>query len=129
MNISKFLSKVIGLYLIIVSIAMLVNMPQFLIYVIKLINDAQSMFVAGFVTLILGLLMVVSHNIWQWHWRVIITIFSWLILIKGASIVIYPEFIDHLSLLFVQNLKIAYIAAGFDLALGILLSYFGFKRS
>jgi len=128
MDISKFLSKVIGIYLIIVSLAMLINMHQFISYVNSLISDTPVLFVTGVFTLILGLFMVVSHNIWQWNWRVIITIFSWIALLKGASIVLCPQFIDKTTLLFVQNINIAYIAAGFDLIIGILLSYFGFKR-
>lgn len=70
MDISKFLSKVIGIYLIVVAIAMFVNTHQFMIDVNSLINDAPLMFVTGFFTLILGLLMVVSHNVWQGNWRI-----------------------------------------------------------
>src|SRR5437867_102293 len=110
MDVSKFLSKVIGVYLIIISIVMFVNMPQFITYVKSLINDTSLLFVTGFFTLILGLLMVVSHNIWQWNWRVIVTIFAWIVLLKGASIILYPQFIDKTTLLFTQNMNIAYIA-------------------
>lgn len=129
MAVSKFLSKVIGIYLIIVSIALLVNMQQFINLVNTLINDAPLMFVSGFFTLILGILMVVSHNIWQWNWRVLITIISWLTLFKGASIVLYPQFIDSMTILFVGSMNIAYIAAGMDLVLGVVLCYFGFRHT
>jgi hypothetical protein len=128
MNVSKFLSKVIGIYLIIISIAMLTNMDQFIHYVSNLINDVPLMFVTGFFTLILGILMVVGHNIWQWNWRILITIIAWLTLLKGASIIFYPQFIDKTTILFLKNINIAYVAAGFDFVLGILLSYFGFKK-
>lgn len=128
MDVSKFLSKAIGIYLIIVSIAMLVNMHQFTVNVNNLVNNAPLMFVTGFFTLILGILMVLSHNIWQWNWRVIITIIAWISLLKGASIILYPQFIDKSTILFIQNINIAYIAAGFDFVLGVLLTYFGFKR-
>lgn len=129
MDTSKFLSKVLGLYLLIISVAMFVNMHQFTHYVYKLVNDVPLMFVAGFFTLILGLLMVVSHNVWELNWRVVITILAWLILLKGVSIIFFPEFIDHLSLSFVHHLNFAYVSAGFDFLLGVLLTYLGFKRS
>lgn len=128
MNVSKFLGKVLGIYFIIVSIAMFLNMQQFIIYVNSLINNASLMFVTGFFTLILGLLMVVSHNIWRWDWRVLITLIAWIALLKGISIIFYPYFIDHATILFIHNLHIAYASAGVDLVLGLLLSYFGFKR-
>jgi hypothetical protein len=128
MDISKFLSKVVGIYLMIVSIAMFLNMPQFIIHVNSLINDPPLLFVTGFFTLILGILMVVSHHIWQWNWRVIITIFAWIVLLKGASIIFYPQFIDKTTLLFIHHLDATYVGAGFDFVIGILLSYVGFKH-
>jgi hypothetical protein len=128
MELSKFLSKVIGIYFIIVSSAMLLNMPQFLASVTLLINDAPLLFVTGFFTLIVGLLMVVSHNIWQWNWRVSITIIAWIVLLKASIIMICPQFIETIALSFVQDMNAAYIAAGVDFVIGLLLSYFGFRR-
>ncbi|CAM2844948.1 Integral membrane protein (PIN domain superfamily) [Legionella steigerwaltii] len=128
MDTSKFLSKVLGIYLIVASLAIFTNMHQFTIYVQELLKNAPLMLVLGFWTFILGLLMVVSHNVWQWNWRLLITIIAWLILLKGASIIFYPHYIDKASLLFVQNRSIAYSAAGFDLIIGIILCYLGFRR-
>lgn len=128
MDISKFLSKVIGIYFIVITTAMCVNMPQFLIQVNSLINDAPLMFVTGFFTLILGILMIVSHNIWQCNWRVIITILSWITFLKGASLLFFPQLIDQTTILFFQNINTAYLAAGFDFILGIILSYYGFRN-
>jgi glucan phosphoethanolaminetransferase (alkaline phosphatase superfamily) len=126
MDLSKFLAKALGIYLIIISLAMLTNMPQFVNYVQNMLHDPTLMFVTGFIALVIGILLVVSHNIWQWHWRVIITIIGWISLIKGASIILYPHFIDKLSMLFVQNTTFAYSAAVVDLVLGLILLYFGF---
>jgi len=127
MDKSKFLSKVIGIYLIFISISMFINIHQFSSLVSSMINNMPLMLALGCITLILGILMVVSHNVWQWNWRVIVTIVSWLILLKGASIVLYPQLIDKLSMAFVQNTNFAYIAAILDLILGLFLIYFGFK--
>lgn len=128
MDVSKFLSKVIGIYLFIVASAILFNMQQFAASINNLINNHSLMFVTGFFTLILGIVMVVSHNIWQWNWRVIITIIAWLSLLKGFSLIFFPQFIDKTSLLFLQNLYFAYLISIFDLLIGILLIYFGFKK-
>ncbi len=128
MDKSKFLSKVLGIYLIIVSLAMFVNLEQLTLYVQDLLKNAPLMLVIGFWTLILGLLMVVSHNVWQWNWRLLITIISWIVLLKGASMVFYPHYVDKATFLFMQNESIAYSAAGFELVLGIILTYLGFKR-
>ena len=129
MDVSRFLGKVIGIYLIIVSLGMLLNFSQFENYVNELVSNKSLMFVTGFFTLVLGILMVVSHNIWQWNWRIVITILSWITLIKGTALIFYPQFIDKATILFLQNNSIFYTATLIYLFLGLLLTYFGFRKS
>lgn len=128
MDNSKFLGKVIGIYLIIVSVAMFLDRAQFVTIVKQLIDNVPLMFVVGFFTLIIGILMVVAHNIWQWHWRLIITIISWLTLIKGISIIFYPQYIDKLSIFFLQSTEAGYISAVVNLLIGLVLCYFSFRE-
>lgn len=129
MDVSKFWGKVLGTYLIIVSLALFFNMQQFINNVYILVHIQPLMFITGFFTLILGLIIAVSHNIWEWSWRVLITLLAWLILLKGASIILYPHFIDKATILFVQSPNTGYVSAGIDFLLGVILCYFGFKRS
>lgn len=125
---SKFLAKVIGIYQIIISAMMLMNMNRFTSMIYILITNAPLMLIIGSFTLILGILLVVSHNIWQWSWRIIVTLVAWIVLLKGISIILFPEFIDKITILFVQNTTFAYCIAGLDFILGAVLIYFGFKR-
>ncbi|AHE66214.1 hypothetical protein [Legionella oakridgensis] len=128
MDVSKFLSKVIGLYEIIISLAMLINMNQFMANIHGLMNNAHLMVYIGCVTAIMGILLVVSHNIWQWHWRVLVTIVAWIVFLKGASILLFPHALDQLTLHFVTNSMFAYSVAVVDLLLGLLFCYFGFRH-
>lgn len=126
MNNSKFLGKVIGIYLIIVSVMLFTNMQGNIDLINSLMTNAPLMFITGFITLILGLLLVVSHNVWQWNWRVIITLIGWMVLLKGLTILFFPRAIDETTTLFVQNLTVAYSFLGLDFIIGIVLVYFGF---
>jgi hypothetical protein len=128
MDVSRFLAKVTGIYLLVISIAMLNNIHQVMNDVYYLINNPPLMLVTACFIIILGLLMVVSHNIWQLNWRVIITIIAWIVFLKGVSILILPQLINHLSLLFVQDIAFAYSVASLDGILGLYLVYMGFKR-
>lgn len=128
MEVSKFLAKVLGLYLLIISLAMFLKMHTFSVYINELIQNTPLLFVSGFFTLILGLLMVVAHNIWQWDWRLLVTIIAWLTLLKGISIIFYPQAIDITTVVFLQNIEVAYFSAAFDFVLGAVLTYFGFKK-
>jgi hypothetical protein len=128
MEVSKFLCKVIGLYEIIISVAMLVNMKQFTTDIQGMMNNGPLIIYIGCVTVIMGILLVVSHNIWQWTWRVLVTIVSWIVLIKGASILLFPHALDQITLHFVTNSHFAYSVAVVELLFGILFCYFGFRR-
>ena len=80
MELSVFLAKVLGLYLVIVAPAALLNRKHFP-RLIKEFSDSLAMVVlSGFVALVLGLLLVVSHNVWTADWRVIITLLGWVTL-------------------------------------------------
>lgn len=128
MELSKFLSKVIGIYLVIVSAAMLANMGQFLVLANSLMNNEPLMFVTGFFTLIIGILMVVSHSVWEWSWRVMVTIISWLTMLKGMFILFSPGFMYIATQYFPFTVANACITGCIDMFIGLLFIYYGFRR-
>jgi len=91
MDLSIFLDKVIGLYLVIVSIAMLANRKILPKLVKMYVHHEPLFFTEGAFALVIGVLLVVSHNIWTSDWRVIITIIAWLTLAKGVGRLLAPE--------------------------------------
>lgn len=125
MDISIFLAKVLGLYLLIMAIAMLVNGQRFRNMVNEVSGNALIFF-SGIMALIIGILIVVSHNIWVTDWRVIITIIGWLALIKGIVRLLFPEFVMKKVRVFVENNTAYYIITIILLIVGIYLVYAGF---
>lgn len=45
----------------------------------------------GLMTLVIGIAMIVGHNIWDGSWRVVITVIDYLSLVKGFVILIWPK--------------------------------------
>ena len=91
MAISIFLAKVIGFYFVIIGAFYLFKKD----YIKEVLKDwfahpALSV-VGGVMALILGLLIVISHNIWVFSWVVVITIIGYLSLIKGLWRLFFPE--------------------------------------
>lgn len=127
MDVSIFLAKVIGLYLLIMAIALFVNGQKIKPIMSDLVRNPALMFMIGFICLILGLLLVIGHNLWVADWRVLITIIGWLTLIKGVSRVIYPQMDSKMVNFFLESHSAIYIAALIDLVLGVFLIYFGFS--
>lgn len=126
MDISIFLAKTLGIYLVIISLALFMNAERFKSIVYDLTNNPSLLFLTGVMALIIGILLVVSHNIWEPDWRIIITIIAWLSLIKGLIRVLFPQFANASVSIFMKNKTAYYATTFFCLLLGVALCYFGF---
>jgi hypothetical protein len=128
MDLSKFLSRVMAIYFLFMGLILCVDKDPFLHSLNLVINDEPLMFVSGFFTLILGSMMIVSHSIWRLNWQGAVTLLSWLFFLKGVCLILYPHILYGMTTVFVQTELYVYIAASLDVALGLLLAYFGFRK-
>jgi len=129
MGISVFLAKIIGLYLVLSSFALLIFKERFK----KLFKDVIStpFFVnfTGFWGILLGLLIVVSHNYWIDNWPTLITIIGWFTLLQGFLRVYFPDyFIEWNKWLVKSNSALIWIGWIFFI-IGAYLTYIGFAYS
>jgi len=83
--ITVFLATVIGWYLVITSLFLLTRYEYARSIVDELFVQRGVLFVLAIFTIVMGLLMVASHNIWVMGWPVSITIFAWIVLISGIA--------------------------------------------
>ena len=124
-----FLSRLIGLYCILVALSMITRRQATLESVTALLHDPSMIFVLGAITLIAGLAMVLTHNIWsRGALAVIVTLVGWITLIKSLSFLFLPPQIE--AGLFLKRLhyeQLFYPYCAFSLVLGIYLTYSGFK--
>jgi len=59
--------------------------------IVELAKDKNTIIVFCYLALILGLFSLSFHNLWVGDWRVVITIFGWIALIKGIIGIGFPE--------------------------------------
>ena len=60
---------------------------------IEMTDDKAFVISTGYITLLMGLVTVILHNIWVWDWRLVITILGWSTVIKGIMKIGFPEHI------------------------------------
>ena len=125
MELSIFLAKVLGLYLVIVPLAVLVNRKHLPRLVEEFSTNVGLNILASIFALVLGLLLVVSHNVWTADWRVLVTILGWLTLAKGVVRLLFLERMQKLSALSLKPWW-AVVLVLFVLV-GLYLSYVGFS--
>ncbi len=96
MEISIFLAKVIGLFVAISALAILARYKKSLELQHEAAKSPIFIYTSGFSILILGVLLVVSHSVWVWDWRLIITILGWAVLFKGTLRIFFPDIVRRL---------------------------------
>jgi hypothetical protein len=97
METSLFLAKLIGPLLLAISAAILINQDNMRDMAKDFLEHRGLIFLAGILTLLGGLAIVLTHNIWEWRWTVIITIFGWLSVIAGAFRIIFPDSVKSMG--------------------------------
>ena len=127
MDTSIFLAQAFGLYFFIISLAMLLKKKRFEEIVDDLIASPASIFIIAVITLILGILLVLSHNLWVADWRVIITLLAWLTFIAGLVRTFFPELIVKAAKQ-IHNPTFYYTVNSIFIVLGVALSYIGFCK-
>ena len=89
MDNSIFLAKFWGWYLIIFFLILSLN-PKRIKQIFNDLNDEKFLIVTSFIAIIVGLLNILFHNIWEPNWKLIITLIGWVSLFIGLSLFIFP---------------------------------------
>jgi len=126
-----FLSRLIGLYCILVALSMMTRRQATLETVTTLLQSPSMMFIVGIITLAAGLAMVLAHSVWSGGTlAVVVTLVGWITLIKSLLFLFLPPKMESglfLGQFHYQQLFYLYVAI--SLVLGVYLTYGGFKHA
>jgi len=127
MDNSILLAKFVGPFIMVVGFSILFNTKIYRQIGEDFFKNAGLVYISGIITFLMGMSIVLFHNIWVTDWRVIITLFGWSTLIKGAWLIILPGTLAKMSRICLKNIKLLVIPWIIMLALGIFLTVKGYK--
>lgn len=114
-NISFFLAKFWGWYLIIFFTILSFN-PKRILQILNDLQDQKFVILTSFIAIIIGLINILSHNIWETDWRLIITLLGWASLLIGLALFIFPKrtnhFLNYINIKFVQLIYMLLLIVG-----------------
>lgn len=123
---SIFLAKILGPYIIIVALGIMFNLKTYQRVMEDFFKNSALIYLGGVLALIIGLLIVLFHNVWAANWAVIITIFGWLALIKGAWLIILPNTMTKITEAYQKNAVLLVVHSAIILILGVFLTVVGY---
>jgi uncharacterized membrane protein len=98
MDNSLFIAQLLGPIMFILGVGILLNFKHYLKMIDDYTKNTSLLFFGGILNLIIGLLLVLTHNHWAWEWYAIITLFGWAALIKGLTLIIFPDWmVDYVK--------------------------------
>ncbi len=125
-----FLSRLLGLFMLALSLAMVLHRKAMAETAGLLVHDRPLLFILGLIGLVAGLAMVLAHNIWSGGvLPVVVTLFGWIMLIRGLILLLVPP--HAVASLFerIDFEKFFDVPVAITVALGLYLTYMGFRRS
>jgi hypothetical protein len=126
MTTSIFLARLIGPFAFALGLALAVHGAGFRVLANEFLASPALVFLSGIVTLPAGLAIVLTHNVWTPDWRAIITIVGWLAVVTGAIRMIFPQQAAAKGRAVIANPMVPKIGAAFWLAIGALLTFYGY---
>ena len=108
MDISIFFARLWGSFFVIFGLLFIITKQ--LGKTIEMTKDKAFVISTGYITLLMGLVTVILHNVWVADWRVAITILGWSTLLKGIMKIGFPEHIHKQAQRFKKKQWISAVA-------------------
>lgn len=118
METSILLAKFWGWYLLIFFFILSYN-PTRIKQIFDDLKDRKFSVLVAFISIIIGLLNVIFHNIWDSNWTIIITLIGWIALGMGMLLFILPnqtaKWIEYINVKLIQVIYVLLFLVGFYL--------------
>lgn len=117
------IQKVAALFFLVLGLSYLLNARLWAGYAKTLLDEPQRLLPILWVTLPVGLVIVFLHNVWS-GWAIIITLAGWIISIKSAFYLLFPQVVKLFSAWSEDALRRYLLGGGvFMTVLGVALIY------
>lgn len=126
-----FLSRLLGLYYILIAVSMFARKQATVETVTALFHNAPAMWSLGIIMVLAGLATVLAHNIWsRGAVAAVVSFIGWEALIKGVTLLLLPVQVEaSLYLGKMQFDRLYYMYAAIALVIGVYLAYAGFRST
>lgn len=118
------LAKFLGYVFVVISLSFLCNKKKFnhLLQIIE--QEPGIQFLMGFITVLIGSLLIANYNRWDWSLDVSVTLMGWLIFISGIFRLCFTK--QWVSIIRNQNSSSLFFMNLITLLLGLFFLYLGY---
>lgn len=125
MELSIFLAKLFGIYMLILGAICVLRKNDFELSVKEFFASRGLLAITGMLNILIGLAIAIGHPIYEFSWRGLITLFGYLGIVKGVMRLSFPAQEQQISTGILE--KGYWILVLVLFVFGIYLTYHGFK--
>lgn len=59
-------------------------------------DHPATVYLTGIILIFLSSMYLIQYNIWDGTWKTLITIFAWLVMVKGLSYIFFPKLLSEM---------------------------------
>ena len=124
---TRTLARIIGPYLLIAAVALIMRRAELPAFLAAFMENEQLVFVTGAFTVMVGLTVLAAHHYWGSVSATLISLLGVIATLKGAALMIAPEFGAETTEMLVRTPSILVFAIGADLLLALWLCFAGWR--
>ena len=126
METSVFIARIFGLCYLIIGAGFVLNRKAFVRVMEDFCKNAALVFYGGLMALVIGVVIILAHNVWEANWTVMITIIGWAGLVKGIWMIVFPNSVSRFMQAYQRNQSLLIVHSITALIFGAVLTFFGF---
>ena len=90
MTLTAYVAQLLGLYLALSGVLMIVREQAMMVLVPKFVDSSQFLYFLGSLRVLIGLAIVLAHDMWIGTLGTIIYLVGWLTLLRGIAMLLLP---------------------------------------
>lgn len=108
MDITILVSKILGIYLVVSGLFILFKGKTVPHLLKDFLDHPAVVYLTGIILIFLSSMYLIQYNLWDGTWRTIITVFVWLVMLKGLTYIFFPRIISEETINKMRNMFGAY---------------------
>jgi len=120
------LAKLLGPLFLVIGVGALFNRDYYQKMIAEFLRNSGLYYFSGATALVVGLAIVIHHNIWSADWRSIITVIGWISIFRGAVRLLLPAAGSRFATSFTSSFWPIGLGVILIIIVGGVLTYFGY---
>lgn len=128
MTTSIFLARLLSPLLLLAGIGIALNREFYRGMAADFLANRGLVYFGGATLLLAGTALILTHNVWSADWRIIVTLIGWLTALRGAALVVAPQWIIGLAHRWLAHPQLLIVTAVVAIVLGLVLGAVGYSQ-